>query len=557
MGSDLIAPKPTKEFHEAYKEIYGKKKRDNLDLPPQKFTLQQMDTPPAKEQKRGFFSNLFKRKETVDEMDAPPPKVEEANQDESFGIEEPIKLDKRPEKKETKKPVWNKSKIEEITLGLGVPNKKATKKKVKKKIKQSNTEQKRVHDFLAEIKFGGKTVEEEPIVASEEMMPAVNFLGKEEDLPDEIPTLGEQTIGKNKTLFEKAKMELGARDMAQAYEKHKSVHDSDSPEKENILTKDEGDIVPMQSKTLNDKSIKKIHTEAKSELKKQKVHLAKLRKQEKRIDEKSAKMEALEKSLKEKQKEIESYGPRLDALQKAQHDLKIKEHDIKIMDKKLAEEQNAIIKSVKRLEEDQKLLQKEEDAIIKAMNKLQKEREKLTSKASEFKEIMKKVNVAEKAMKRKSEALEEREQRIAKKEKLIKQEVERVNKLKKTATKLKDVEETYERMKKRLREAYKQHSYTYAQKASLKEPAMKTVPLEPTFQFKHKERTKEAMSGDITNMLTATKQLILEKHYDDANTGLNTLMTKYMQIPDNNPRKKEIYYEILGLKNMLKLELLE
>jgi len=108
-----------------------------------------------------------------------------------------------------------------------------------------------------------------------------------------------------------------------------------------------------------------------------------------------------------------------------------------------------------------------------------------------------------------------------------------------------------------LRIAYKEYEEKFSNQQAAAPREIRAVPIQPTFQPMQQREARVVDSGDITNLITATKQLIIDKHYDEANKNINRLMQRYMQIPDNNPRKKEIYYEIVGLKNMLKLDLLE
>ncbi|PIN79834.1 hypothetical protein COV16_02150 [Candidatus Woesearchaeota archaeon CG10_big_fil_rev_8_21_14_0_10_34_8] len=624
MGLDLEPPRPSKEFHDAYAEIYGKKKNKksaSLDLPTLDEPPIKLDITPEKKEK-SFFTKLFKKKD-LGEMDSPPKKELDAldmspkrssqpeeelmfNLNDDF-LSKPIEFTAHvpkpmpsleeldiPSPPKKKKILPNLFKKEnKLDLMDEPPMKELDKLDTPPKKKKG-----KVHDFLAEVKFGGKK--------NEEIMPPKKPLFKDlfkkkeeeqvlfptkEELPEAIPELKlkkkkEEVIvfdEHKESLFEKEKVDRGARDIQFTYEKKhphemggfEFLEDIRPPQKPKQLRKSEELILPkVKEKDFKDtadfknhiKRLKELDKKAKKQIeqlnkakKQAKPWKSKLDKQEYRIKEKMEKMTLMEKELHEKQEEVKSFESRLAELHKQQDQLLEKERELKQRQEDIHEteimlknEENSVIEKIKTLEADQKLLEKEQNSIVKTVNKIEEERKRVEEKAKEFNDMLKKIDSAERSLKRRSDLLDDREALIKRKEKQIEKDVGRVKKLKKTAEKLKDAEKTYESVKERLRKLYKEQEYNYLQKAARPEP--RVVPIEPTYQIKHNAPIKHV---DITNLLSATRQLIMEKHYDEANRNINVLLNKYMNIPDSNPRKKEIYYEILGLKNMLKLGLLE
>lgn len=654
MQAELEPPKPTKEFHEAYLEIYGKKKKTEegkggalaelglaleipagkkesesdkenkkqleldlaaLDIPPIKGKdLQIMDMPKinleikTEESKKGIMSRLFSKKakeevkqeisgldiaslkmpllsdlesNKVDMMDMPPPKLQSMEKErlpalDRMEIESPKEEVKEITKKQSPLKIFSRAEKKEPKIAM--PSS---------------------HDFLAEIKFGARKKEEAPSFATpakpkKEEKPTIRMPSF--SAPEKYPLFDERA----ETFFEKTTMKTGARDMQVAYEK-KHPHETggfEFLEKIKPLEKTEAgkDFTIMAEeaeefaapkieipKQLSLQVLKKFKKEvqayevrikkAKTNLKKKEsdaqVWIKKQAMQEKKINEKTQKMQQMERELAEKQKTVAQYEPQLRELERKQDEMLAKERELKARQEDVHEtevrvqnEENAIIAKIKKLEADQKLLEKEQDAIQKTVNKLDKERVQISAKTKEFANIVKKIEDSERALKEKAQDIDEREERMRRKEKLIETEFARIQKLKKTAERLKDVEETYARMRERLRLAYKEYEekfsnqQVYGKPEGRQEQAIRPMPLVATYQAPmHKEPAID--TGDITNSITATKQMIMDKHYDEANKNINRLMQRYVKIPDSNPRKKEIYYEILGLKNMLKLDLLE
>ncbi len=565
MNADLEAPKPTQEFHDAYTEIYGKKdekkKREqkSIDLVFPAFTeqnlLDEMENTPKK---KGLLSRLFKKNRAV--LDTPPQRIPSVLESMDIPpITAPEKASesrfiKGTESKRTKNISFSDEELEEAARQIEAMDIQSIKEKERRPKKAT------VHDFLEEIKFGGRKVDRnvnKKLVSSEnsQMLPPI--------------TLDER----KESIFEKRKMKQGARDLQYVYEqKHPNetggfefLEKIEPVEKPAELRQLEIKEIPKDRKkkftTKEDvKKIKQCTEKLKKQKKEWKSWKEKLDKHERRIGEKMKKMQKMEQELFKKQDDVRLYEPRLaelhrkqDAILEKEREIIQRQEDVHETETRLKAEEDAIVKKIKQIE-------KKEEIILKETTNLEKDRKHLKEKSGELNNILKKVEDAQKTLKRKAEALEEREAIVRKKEAMITQEVASAQKLKKTAEKLKDVEEMYERMKKRLREAHMKHTDIFLRRAPKQELSLKAVPLEQVFQMKHKEHkemTKDAMSGDITNLITATKQLIFEKHYNDANKSMNLLLGKYMQISDSNPRKKEIYYEILGLKNMLKLELLE
>src|SRR3989338_2434279 len=207
MQAELEPPKPTKEFHEAYLEIYGKKKKDEaakatavpelglaleipsgkketemdkknkkqldldlaaLDIPPIKGKdIQIMEMPEIKSEqpeKKGIISRFFgklhmppikmpipsaKENKKLESMDMPPSKLQvpETAEKTMQGLDKwDIESPREAMQEVAKKPSV-----------LSMFTKPAQKKEPQSKMPSS-------HDFLAEIKFGSRKKEEKPII---------------------------------------------------------------------------------------------------------------------------------------------------------------------------------------------------------------------------------------------------------------------------------------------------------------------------------------------------------------------------------------------------------
>ncbi len=632
---ELEPPKPTKEFHDAYLEIYGKGKKKteerkdtvqsmfSLDMPKGE-ALPNLEMPiaPVLEtkptQKKGLFSGIFSKKKTEEkkemqelaDLDLPPLKISDHKEliegelvdlstfgkEEHTAMSELEKLDipppKAPEKKEgfferlsmkSKPAVEIPQELPRFKLDIESPILPSAKIPEKRTKPGTTMKQKPIHDFLAEIKFGAKKKEQK-----EERLPPMQAPKKEFTIPEPSWAIKPLEIENKEAAFEKERAAVGARDLQAAYEKTHRFETGGFEYMEPIkpLQKNQTNRVlepvpqmPAKPEFKSPKELKKYMAAIKqyeqqakktaaAYKKKQaemQVWMKKQEAQEKKLNEKMRKMQTMQHELQEKQQDVIQYEPKMQALWKKEDEIVTKEAAIK---QKLEEtretevriraEEDAIIGKIKKLEADQNKLEKEEDALTKTVAKLDKDRAIITAKTREFANIVKEIGNAEKELKEKSQMMDDREQRIKRKEKLIETEFSRIEKLKKTAERLKNVEETYTRMKERLRIAYKEYEEKFANQQAYAPQEIRAVPIQPTYQpLKPIPQAKAVDSGDITNLITGTKQLIMDKQYEEANKNINRLMQRYMQIPDNNPRKKEIYYEILGLKNMLKLDLLE
>ncbi|MBI5393266.1 hypothetical protein HZA96_05335, partial [Candidatus Woesearchaeota archaeon] len=69
--------------------------------------------------------------------------------------------------------------------------------------------------------------------------------------------------------------------------------------------------------------------------------------------------------------------------------------------------------------------------------------------------------------------------------------------------------------------------------------------------------TEDVEQRDLLTMIDETNSLIKEKKYNEANTYLGKIMNEYEKIDSSHVKKRELYYEILGLKNEIKLALLK
>lgn len=613
---ELVPPKPTKEFHEAYLEIYGKSKKkeekelEELDLPPLKVI-------PVREEKKGFLTNLFKKEQPT--MPVSPAKEEKPSLPEIKLPEIKLPEIKLPKRENQEKPLFDLSELEKLDMP---PAKEIRSKKeilpelqkwdiempltAKEEIPKKKTG--KIYDFLAEIKTGAKKKEE---IKKEFEMPKIelpqlklpkielpksmlaeqakearkipSFVPKK--APEKYPVFEER----KESIFEREKLREGARDVQFAYEKkHKAetggfeylekIKPLQKPEPLAVETAEEMPKIKisefkskedfkkhMKLLKMYEAKVKKEETAEKRKMQELSAWKEKIAVQEKRIDEKMRKIEQMEKELQQKQDDVSQYEPKMrelyqkeDAIAEKERELQQRQEDIHATERQLKEEETSIVAKVKKLEADQKLLEKEQNSIVKTVAKMEMEKEKIAEKNREFSAILRKIEEEEQTLKLKADVIESREQRLIKKEKILQKDVERVERLKKKAERLKDVEETYERMKRRLQDAYREYEEKFSQKAyaAPREIGIRPVAIEPTIRPLQKQE-EVVISGDMTNLLTITKQLIMEKHYEEANKNINKLMIRYMQIPENNPRKKEIYYEILGLKNMLKLELLE
>ena len=634
---DLEPPKPTKEFHEAYMEIYGKgKKKDDKAVQPadESISFSALDVPPPRteEPKKSFFSFLNKeKKSSLDTLDLPPFKTDMPRKP-LFSFTEkdldihalelpPLKISKYSSSKKS-------SSIDLFDLNqLDLPPLKTEpaplpslfqnipvleKKKIKFPVKEIEIVGKKapVYDFLAEVK-NGKRQAIEPIKKQEPVKKVESAKKNFEPAP-----ISKEILIFNESVFEKTAAQKGARDMQIAFEHEPfEAEKPSSPNKSLFSFEESGEELPKvkpfkspvefkqymkqakiyeqklkklnsQSKKAQQEKLKKLNSQSKKVqqdvaalVSKQHSHDAKLNEKMKKISilekelqekhEKNVKKVSLmEQGIQQKEEKFSHYEPlmqelymredgikvREDSIKTKEHEVRQKQQDLLDTEARLKAEENSIIAKIKRLEADQKILEKEQNAIVKSVQKLEEDKKQIVVKTREFADIMKRITLAETELKERTNLFVERENRIKRKEQLVEKEVARLATLKKKSEKLKDVEQTYERMKQRLRDAYEEYEQRFASKESY---TPQKFTIEPTVKLMEEKPISQADTGDISNLISHTRKLVLEKKYEEASRNITKLMHRYMQIPDSNPRKKEIYYEILSIKNMLKLDLLD
>lgn len=535
MQPDIAVPKPTKEFHEAYEAVFGKKTEEKKEL-----SLDAMDLPPPKqvpsEPKKGFLSRFFSKKQSKQEETLPPLDVPPAKIQDDFGViqEEPSLdlLDMPPKKPEPLPPLedWSLAEAEKELEEIAPSPKKEIKteknifpKQGKQKSGKKKEQKAMLHDFLSEIKYGN---------------------GNEASLSD-------SSFEEKELAFEKETIKEGAKDLAQAFERKSGAPSSFSAPKE---------IKEIQkqnawSSSAEARKYKKEIASQETKLKKQRMVLTK---QETGITALLKKQQEQEKRLGEKRALVGTYDSKIEELRQREEAVVQKEKtaqqklaEAKAIEKRLEMEENSIVKKIKQLQADEKLLEKEQDALLASVQRFEKEKQEVEQKRRAFQSILKDISDAESLLKGKSKLLDKREEQVRKREKMVQEEIAKLQKLKRTAEKLKDVEETYKNVRERLRKAYQEYEEKFT--PSVQMPVQSVV----SFHSAPVSPTSSEETGDITNLMIATKQMILSKQYDAANKNITRLMNKYMQISEGHPRKKEIYYEILSLKNMLKLDLLE
>ena len=426
MQVDLEPPKPTKEFHEAYLEIYGKGKKkteqkqpeimkdfslENLELPPLKLTLPEIpgEKTGSTNQKKGLFSNIFKRKEEqktktmeLQKLDLPPLKSElhkervfgEIVETSSFAkddlqaISDLEKLDLPPLKQAAKAGILERMKfplfkkkapvLEEPPMKMLLPKQQdmmimTTPKKEGGKNKEKEMPGK-IHDFLAEVKFGAR--EAEPVKESKKKtiipkMPDLSW----PDMKDLYP------VEEKESSFERMKSSQGARDVQLAFEK-KHPHETagfEYLEKIEPLQKSHGLVAEevalaleetpkmpkakrQDFKTITEfkkymkdakeyeQRVRKALVEYKKKQTETQVWIKKEKEQEKRINEKTKRIETMERELQQKQQEITNYEPQLRELERRQdeigqkgQEIKQRQRDVHETELRLHTEENAII----------------------------------------------------------------------------------------------------------------------------------------------------------------------------------------------------------------------
>jgi len=217
----------------------------------------------------------------------------------------------------------------------------------------------------------------------------------------------------------------------------------------------------------------------------------------------------------------------------------------------LLKEEKTITKKIKIMESDKRLLEREQDSIINRIKTLEKEKKDFKNQEREFIKTITKLETIKRATEEKITKIESKNIMLTKKESELQSELKRVKVLVKKVDNLKEMEKTHDRLKVRLRKMYKEIEET-AQKTRKTRRATPKVVYKP-----YKTRVlPKADIQDFAVLLGQTRNLIRNKRFTEANQNINNLMNRYTSIHDDHPRKREIYYEILGLKNDVKLGLL-
>jgi chromosome segregation ATPase len=213
------------------------------------------------------------------------------------------------------------------------------------------------------------------------------------------------------------------------------------------------------------------------------------------------------------------------------------------------------------------------------LNELKATEKSIIEKSREVKDEMEEKLQAEADAALKIKELDEKEKEIEEKTQKMEEDLAEIRESKKHKEEMKKMEKSYQRLKDRLSTEYEKLEKAYRLRKKV-ENLDTPVPDADSFFEDKKHHTKhhkkkdddnddsldkplkppaqsgEANMQDISSMIKETFDAIKTKKFQKANSNITKILDRYHSIPSTNIRKKEIYYDILELRNELKLALL-
>ncbi|MBI3032645.1 hypothetical protein HYY69_04165 [Candidatus Woesearchaeota archaeon] len=206
---------------------------------------------------------------------------------------------------------------------------------------------------------------------------------------------------------------------------------------------------------------------------------------------------------------------------------------------KLLEKQEAAISgTVQKIEDDKELISQKENAIVKEITKFERLKEEIKDKARALTLKEQDADMKISLNNQRSKELNDLAKKLEHKEKQLETLAEEIKDFKKLLEHKKELERIVDRLQKRSRGIYNRIE-------------------SPLIKEEHKNVVQKVVdvAEEIKAFMGKTQKLIDNKNYAEAHNNIDQLMNMYSHLDDSNLRKKEIYYDILSLKNQMKLAL--
>ncbi len=297
----------------------------------------------------------------------------------------------------------------------------------------------------------------------------------------------------------------------------------------------------------------------------------------------TSKVRQLEKSRTQLDTTQKSLKPRLSSIEQNENFLKkkinelndrekliiIKEEDIKKNESLLSQKEKDLVGQVKSIEDDKKIISDKESEIsgvykdIDNSKKLiAKKEDSISRKIDRMEQLEEKNSQASKELEKREKELDSRENKIEEKAKKASDLINESRKFKLQKDTIKKMQRTYTRLKEKLKDEYHQLEQVYNRRMVLEKGGTFTQEdLAELEKLKKSDQTKAdakyISKSNLQDFVDKTSSLISKGSYVEANKYLAMLISKYHDMDDADPFKKEAYYDILRLKHELKLALLK
>ncbi len=274
-----------------------------------------------------------------------------------------------------------------------------------------------------------------------------------------------------------------------------------------------------------------------------------------------------------------------------EQELKGKEHDLLRKQQSFAEneqlllrEERAVIGRVHQLEHQKHLLEKEHTAVLVKIEHLEEDKRVLAAKEQsllnllrQYEGMREEYQRKENEWQKKHQELEARNADLTDKEGKLRADITRLKMVMQKAVNLKNLEETYARLRERVDHSYheletlhakkkealaeKQYFYgTSAQQpssrgssASLQRPLSPSQRQPASLQAPIQRTITTVDVSAFKNQLQEIASFISAQQYAQAEQSLMLLAKQHQKIADTHSEKRSLYYELLDLKMQLKM----
>lgn len=250
------------------------------------------------------------------------------------------------------------------------------------------------------------------------------------------------------------------------------------------------------------------------------------------------------------------------------------QEELKGIEQRLRKEEGAIVEQVKHLEHDRELLEDKEDEIIEQVDKLEADRKLLEEKEDSIVERIKRLEEMEANYETEVAELQDKEALLFAREQELQESLTAIQLFEKHKKEVKQLEDTYARLKRRVDHEFKQLELLHLKKKNIVQKILQQeeehaqnmeTPLAAEGEGvnpgqatpEKKTIQKKPTNLDIASLITVTRALVGEKNSMYALQNLEKLKKGVEKLKESHPRKREWTYEIMELENELKLASLE